>query len=98
LITEHAILQVKPGLEAAFEKAMQEAAPLIAASDGFLSLKVFPCIETSGRFLLLVEWTSVEAHEQGFRGSARYQAWKALLHHFYEPFPVVEHYGASIVR
>ncbi len=76
---------------------MREAAPLIAASDGFLSLDVLPCLETAGRYLLLVKWTSVEAHEVGFRGSDRYQQWKALLHRFYEPFPVVQHYGASIV-
>jgi heme-degrading monooxygenase HmoA len=97
LITEHAILEVKPGQQQAFEAAMREAAPLIAASDGFLGLGVLPCIETPGRYLLLVKWTSVEAHEKGFRGSDRYQQWKALLHGFYEPFPVVQHYGASIV-
>lgn len=97
MITEHAVLQVKPGQEAAFEQAMAEAAPLISASDGFLELQVLPCIETQGRYLLLVKWRSVEDHEQGFRGSERYQQWKALLHHFYEPFPEVQHYGASIV-
>jgi heme-degrading monooxygenase HmoA len=97
LITEHAILEVKPGQHRAFEAAMREAAPLISASEGFLGLEVLPCIETSGRYLLLVKWTSVEAHEQGFRGSDRYQQWKALLHGFYEPFPVVQHYGATIV-
>ncbi|MCP3291751.1 antibiotic biosynthesis monooxygenase, partial [Aeromonas hydrophila] len=25
-------------------------------------------------------------------GSPQYQQWKALLHHFYDPFPTVEHY------
>ena len=41
---------------------------------------------------LLVRWDTLEAHTQGFRGSPQYQQWKALLHHFYDPFPVVEHY------
>ena len=54
------------------------------------------CVETPGRYLLLVWWDSVEAHEQGFRGSDRYQEWKAALHHFYDPFPQVQHYGAPI--
>jgi heme-degrading monooxygenase HmoA len=97
LILEHAILNVKPGQHAAFEAAMITAVPLIAVSDGFLGIEVLPCLETSGRYLLLVTWDSVEAHEIGFRGSARYQQWKALLHGFYDPFPVVQHYGASIV-
>ena len=98
MITEHAILEVKPGHHAAFEAAMRQAAPLIAASDGFLGLEVLPCIETPGRSVLLVKWTSVEAHEQGFRGSDRYQQWKTLLHGFYEPFPLVQHYGGSILK
>jgi heme-degrading monooxygenase HmoA len=97
LITEHAILQVKAGEAAAFAAAMQEAKPLIAATPGFLGIEVLPCIETADRFLLLVRWDSVAAHEQGFRGSERYARWKALLHHFYDPFPVVEHYGPSLL-
>jgi heme-degrading monooxygenase HmoA len=98
LIVEHAILQVKAGLEQEFEQAMRKAAPLISASDGFRDLQVLPCLESPGRYLLLIRWDSVEAHEVGFRGSQRYLEWKALLHHFYEPFPVVQHYGASILE
>jgi len=40
----------------------------------------------------LVNWLTLEAHTQGFRSSAEYQTWRALLHHFYDPFPTVEHY------
>jgi heme-degrading monooxygenase HmoA len=98
LIVEHAILQVKAGREREFEQAMRKAAPLISASDGFQGLQVLPCIESQGRYLLLVNWIDVEAHEKGFRGSARYQEWKALLHALYEPFPLVEHYGPSILE
>lgn len=96
MITEHAILQVKAGQADAFTAAMREAEPLIAATPGFLGIAVLPCVETPDRFLLLVRWESVEAHEKGFRGSDRYLRWKALLHHFYEPFPSVGHYGPSI--
>jgi heme-degrading monooxygenase HmoA len=96
LITEHAILEVKAGRHAEFEQAMKKAVPFISASEGFRGIEVLPCLETPGRYLLLVQWTSVEAHEQGFRGSERYQQWKTLLHGFYDPFPLVQHYGASI--
>ncbi|MGE3874789.1 MAG: antibiotic biosynthesis monooxygenase [Parvibaculaceae bacterium] len=97
MILEHAILQVKPGLEAAFEQAMHEALPLISATPGFLTLEVRPCVETKGKYLLLVAWETLEAHTQGFRGSERYGEWKRRLHHFYEPFPLVEHYGSPAV-
>ncbi|WP_436643896.1 antibiotic biosynthesis monooxygenase family protein [Microbaculum sp. FT89] len=96
MILEHAILNVKPGQAEAFEAAMREALPLISASDGFRGLEVRRCIESPDRYVLLVTWDSVEAHDPGFRGSDRYPRWKALLHHFYDPFPVVEHYGAPV--
>jgi heme-degrading monooxygenase HmoA len=76
---------------------MREAVPLIAATPGFGGIEVKPCLETPDRFLLLVQWENVAAHEQGFRGSDRYTTWKALLHHYYEPFPVVQHYGPSLL-
>ena len=50
------------------------------------------CIERPGRYILLVKWRTLEDHTVGFRGSAAYQSWKARLHHYYDPFPTVEHY------
>jgi heme-degrading monooxygenase HmoA len=97
LITEHAVLDVKPGQAQAFEAAMRKAIPLISASEGFLGIEVLPCVEKPGRYLLLVKWIDVDAHDTGFRESERYQAWKALLHGFYLPFPLVQHYRESIV-
>jgi len=94
MILEHAILSIKPGQSQAFEAAMREARPLIAATPGFQKIEVRPCVETKDRYLLLVWWDTLDAHTQGFRKSERYDPWRALLHHFYEPFPLVEHYGA----
>jgi heme-degrading monooxygenase HmoA len=96
MILEVAVLNVRPGQSAAFEAAMSEARPLIAATPGFQRIEVRPCVETPDRYLLLVWWDTLEAHTEGFRQSERYPAWRALLHHFYDPFPLVEHYGASI--
>jgi heme-degrading monooxygenase HmoA len=96
LILEHAILNVRAGEEKTFEKALREALPLIAATSGFTGLEVRPCLETVGRYLLLVRWERLEDHTEGFRGSERYQEWRARLHHFYDPFPLVEHYGDPI--
>ena len=96
MILESAILDVKPGQSAAFETAMRKARPLIEATPGFISIAVRRCIENGNRYLLLVEWETLEAHTIGFRQSARYQEWRALLHHFYDPFPTVEHFDAGI--
>lgn len=92
MVVEHAILPVRPGLEAEFEAAFALARPLISAQAGFGGLRLSRSIESPCSYLLLVEWDSLEAHTEGFRGSAEYQEWKRLLHHFYEPLPVVEHF------
>lgn len=92
MILEVAILDVKEGQEPAFEVAFAEAQAIIARARGYLGHRLQRCMERPNRYLLLVNWTSLEAHTDGFRGSDDYQAWKALLHHFYDPFPVVEHY------
>lgn len=97
MILEHAILPVRPGREPEFEAAFAEAEPIIASMPGFVDLTLSRSIETPSAYLLLVHWESVEAHEQGFRGSPEYERWRALLHGFYEPFPVVEHF-AEVAR
>jgi heme-degrading monooxygenase HmoA len=96
VITEHALLEVIAGQEDAFLEAMDKAKTLIAASPGFVSLRVERGVERPGCFLLLVEWERLEDHTEGFRGSAAYQEWRAALHHFYDPFPVVEHFQAVV--
>lgn len=76
--------------------AMAQATPLISASPGFVSLRVERCVERPHCFLFLVEWETLAAHTEGFRGSPAYQQWRALLHHFYDPFPTVEHFEAVV--
>ena len=97
MILEVALLAIRSGQETDFERAMAEARPLIAGTPGFRGMELRSCLETAGRYLLLVWWERLEDHTEGFRGSDRYNRWKALLHHFYDPFPVVEHFAAPVV-
>jgi heme-degrading monooxygenase HmoA len=92
VIIEHALLPVKAGQEAAFERAFAEAKDIIAAMPGFGGLTLSRCLERPGTYLLLVEWDRLEDHTVGFRESPEYQRWRGLLHSFYDPFPEVEHY------
>jgi heme-degrading monooxygenase HmoA len=93
MILEHAILPVIPGQEAEFETAFAEASVVISGMPGFIDLTLARSQESVSSYLLLVHWESVEAHDPGFRDSPEYQRWKQLLHRFYEPFPVVEHFS-----
>ncbi len=92
MILEAVILNIRAGESEAFESAFAQAAPIIASMNGYISHELHRCMETSDQYLLLVRWQTLEDHTVGFRGSAEYQEWKRLLHHFYDPFPVVEHY------
>lgn len=95
-VLEMAVLNVRPGQELEFEGAIQAARPLIAATPGFVSIEIRRCFEASNRYLLLVTWKKLEDHTVGFRQSDRYAEWKAMLHHFYDPFPIVEHYSKPL--
>lgn len=94
MILEIAPLHIKAGQEDAFEAAFRHAQRIISSMPGHVSHDLQRCIERPGEYMLLVVWQTLEDHETGFRQSAGYQEWKALLHHFYEPFPVVSHYRA----
>lgn len=93
MILEAAILKVKDGLENDFEAAFLKASRIISSMSGYLSHEIYRCIETKGKYLLLVRWERLEDHTVGFRESSAYQEWKQLLHHFYDPFPTVEHFA-----
>lgn len=92
MILEVAILNVKQGRAAEFETAFADAQGIIAGMPGYVSHELRRCMETANRYILLVHWQRLKDHVEGFRGSPEYQQWKRLLHHFYEPFPAVEHY------
>ena len=92
MILEVVILDVIPNQEKDFEAAFDKASPIISRTSGYMSHQLQRCLEKPNRYILLVNWESLEAHTVGFRGSEGYQEWKQLLHHFYDPFPTVEHY------
>jgi heme-degrading monooxygenase HmoA len=93
MILEVAVLDVVPGQETEFQASFSQAQNIISSMPGYISHKLGRCMEKPSRYILLVYWEKLEDHTVGFRGSAQYQQWKTLLHHYYDPFPEVEHYA-----
>lgn len=93
-ILETAILEVRAGQAEAFEAAFRHAQGFLSVVAGYQRHELRRCLESSDRYLLLVWWDSLESHTKNFRESTGYREWSALLHHFYDPFPEVEHYVA----
>lgn len=92
MIQELALLHIRPGRIAEFEAAFAEAQVIISSVPGYIRHELQVCLEDTHKYALFVWWQTLEDHTEGFRGSAEYQQWRSLLHHFYDPFPTVEHY------
>lgn len=96
MILEVAILYVKDGQKELFEADFKTAGQYISSISGYIRHSLQRCIEQDNKYVLLVEWENLEDHTVGFRESEAYKSWKALLHHYYDPFPVVEHFETVI--
>ncbi len=92
MITEIAFLHVKEKEENLFESAFGKAQKIISKANGYIEHELLKCKEEENKYVLIVRWNTIEDHVEGFKKSKAYLDWKNLLHHFYNPFPVVEHY------
>ncbi|MDR7016063.1 antibiotic biosynthesis monooxygenase [Acinetobacter sp. 3657] len=92
MIIEHVHLNIKPNQSQAFEAAFQQAKAIIYPMAGLNAVQLIKHVQDDQRFILMIFWDSIEHHTEGFRKSAAYQEWKALLHPFYDPIPTVEYY------
>jgi heme-degrading monooxygenase HmoA len=92
MVLEVALIDVVPGQEDAFAAAYLQGHPILAGTPGCRSVRMTRGIESASRFVLLVEWDSVAAHEDNFRATERFEQWRALIGpHFANP-PRVEHF------
>ena len=92
MILELAVLDLARSNNEEFEEAFVKAQKIIMSMPGYISHELHKCVKKDNRYLLQVKWNTLEDHTVGFRESSQYQEWRTLLHHFYDPFPVVEHY------
>jgi heme-degrading monooxygenase HmoA len=92
MILEVAMLNVVPGREEQFEANFGVAQNIIVSIHGYVSHQLQRCLEDTSRYVLLVNWQTLEDHTVGFRESDEYHQWRNLLHEFYDPFPEVLHF------
>ncbi|MCF8715955.1 antibiotic biosynthesis monooxygenase [Joostella atrarenae] len=96
MITEAAYLTIKENLKDHFEKDFIIASKYISSINGYINHSLLRCIEKENTYLLIVEWEKLEDHTIGFRTSEAYKEWKKILHNYYDPFPIVEHFEKII--
>ena len=92
MVWEIALIDVKPGDEAAFEAAVEEAVPLFKSSRGCKGMQLQRGVERPSQYRLVVEWETLENHTVDFRGSENFQQWRRLVGGYFASPPVVEHF------
>jgi heme-degrading monooxygenase HmoA len=93
MILEVADIRIAPGSETDFAQAAHRGIQtVIAKSRGFLGYQIRHSIESPQRFLLLLEWETLEDHTVGFRGSPAYGEWRSIVAGFFAAPPSVEHF------
>ena len=92
MVLEHALINVPAGQEASFEAAFEQGRMVLAASPGCQAARLHRGIEHPSRYLLLVEWDSLDDHLVGFRQSPRFAEWRSLVGPYFEGPPEVDHY------
>jgi heme-degrading monooxygenase HmoA len=92
MVVEVADFEVTPGAEEEFTNAFRGVRDVLTSTPGCRSARMTRGVESPSRFVLLVEWDSVEAHEQNFRASERFATWRAAIGPFFAAPPRVEHF------
>ncbi len=95
MILEIADIRIQPGRQAEFEQAIRHGiATVLSTSPGFIAARVQHGIESPERYVLMVEWKTLEDHTVGFRGGELFAAWRAIVGPFFAVPPQVEHFSA----
>ena len=95
MILEIADIRIAPGQQAAFEAAIQHGiATVISKAQGFRTARVQHGIESPERYVLMIEWDTLEDHTVHFRGGELFAQWRAIVGPFFAGPPVVEHFNA----
>jgi heme-degrading monooxygenase HmoA len=92
MVLEVALIDVVPGQEDEFAAAYAKGHEVLVATPGCRSVRMTRGIESPSRFVLLVEWDSVEAHEQNFRQTDRFTTWRGHIGPYFAQPPLVEHF------
>ena len=93
MILELADIRIAPGQQAAFDEAIERGVrSVISQARGFRGFQVQKGVESPERYLLMIEWDSLEDHTVAFRGSAAFAEWRAIVGPFFVSPPQVEHF------
>ncbi|MFT3718738.1 antibiotic biosynthesis monooxygenase family protein [Pseudorhodoferax sp.] len=93
MIVEVADFRVSPDQHAVFGEVLTRGmATVLSKAKGYRAHRILGCIETPGRYLLTIEWETLEDHTEGFRHSPAFGEWRAIIGPYFVQPPQVEHF------
>ncbi|MEV5505369.1 putative quinol monooxygenase [Streptomyces orinoci] len=86
-----------PDRRRAFEKAYAAAVGHLYAAPQCLGYELAHGVEEPERYVLRIEWTSVEDHEQGFRRGPHFPPFLAGIEPYLPDIEEIRHYERTLV-
>lgn len=97
MIVEYIRYAIPQGQEQAFLDSYRQAGTELRASKHCLHYEVTRCTEDTSRFIVRIEWDSLEGHLQGFRKEAAFASFFAKVKPFFEQIEEMKHYALTDV-
>jgi len=93
MILEIADITIQAGKNTEFDVAIEKGVrEVISGAVGFKNFKIQKGIENPQRYLLMIEWETLDNHMVDFRNSPAYAKWREIVGPFFASPPVVQHF------
>jgi quinol monooxygenase YgiN len=93
MVVEYIRYVIAEDRSAEFEEAYRKASVVLDGDAHCLGYEVARGVEEPERFVVRIEWDSVEGHEQGFRASPRFGEFFAAVKPFFTQIEEMTHYS-----
>lgn len=97
MIVEYIRYTIPPERSGDFESAYAQAQASLDASPECLGYELSRCTEDPSSYVLRIEWSSVEAHLEGFRKGAQFPAFYTAIRPFVSDIVEMRHYAQTAV-
>ncbi len=93
MILELADIRIAPGRNADFEAAIRHGVEtVVKRAAGFKGYTVHHSVESPERYVLQIEWETLEHHTVMFRQGPLFAEWRAIVGPYFAAPPAVEHF------
>jgi quinol monooxygenase YgiN len=97
MVVEYIRYRIPHERQERFEAAYRDAANSLDASEHCLAYELSHGVEESERYILRIEWDSLDGHEQGFRRSPEFQSFFAAVRPFVDDIEEMRHYDVTSI-